>query len=66
MAGPPGYGSPIIFATLSNASPAASSRVRPRGSWTNPARTTSSWVWPPETVRQRYGSGGCGASTNTE
>ncbi len=53
MDGPPGYGRPMSRATLSNASPAASSRVSDRctiGVRTR-SRTNSSEVWPPDTIR---------------
>ena len=44
-----GYGSPSSFATLSNASPAASSRVRAEQAVRAPRSTSTSSVWPPET-----------------
>ena len=47
--GPPGYGSPMSFATLSNASPAASSRVRPSRRYSPQRSTSTISVCPPET-----------------
>src|SRR5260370_972635 len=41
MIGPPGYGRPSSLATLSNASPAASSRVRPMFSYFHPPARSS-------------------------
>ena len=58
MCGPPGNGRPSSRATLSKASPAASSMVEPSGSTdavTSPTR--SSEEWPPETSIARHGSG---------
>ena len=49
IATPPGYGSPIIFAALSNASPAASSRVPPRNFISPHPSTRNRDVWPPDT-----------------
>ena len=58
MWGPPGNGSPSSRATLSKASPAASSMVDPIGS-TSPVTspTRSRLEWPPETSSARQGSG---------
>src|SRR5690606_8334871 len=58
IGGPPGNGSPSNRATLSNASPAASSMVAPSGV-IRPARssTSSSDVCPPETSNATAGSG---------
>jgi len=49
ISGPPGYARPRSVATLSNASPAASSRVSPSRRYRPQAGTSSSNVWPPET-----------------
>ena len=49
-------------ATLSKASPAASSRVWPSTSWPSWSRTAASRVWPPLATRQRNGgSSGSGS-----
>src|SRR6476659_7109160 len=58
MCGPPGKGSPSKRATLSKASPAASSMVAPSGS--TPTVTSVTWSsdeCPPETSMARQGSG---------
>ena len=57
IATPPGYGSPIIFAALSNASPAASSRVPPRNFISPHPSTRNRDVWPPDTSSATYGKG---------
>ena len=58
MCGPPGNGSPSRRATLSKASPAASSIVAPIGSTPTVTSVTSSRLeWPPETSMARHGSG---------
>ncbi len=58
MCGPPGKGSPSRRATLSKASPAASSIVAPSGSTEEvTSLTRSSEEWPPDTRRARHGSG---------
>ena len=57
-AGPPGNPSPSSRATLSNASPAASSRVWPRTSWWWSSGTCTSIVWPPLTISATYGGSG--------
>src|SRR3954454_14537233 len=66
MGGPPGNGSPSTRATLSKASPAASSMVRPRDC-TSRARsgTSSSELCPPETSSAIEGSasGPCWSSS---
>ena len=55
IAGPPGKPRPSMRATLSKASPAASSRVRPRRRyWPWPSARTRS-VWPPETISATSG-----------
>ncbi len=58
MGGPPGNGRPSTRATLSYASPAASSTVAPRG-FTSPATsgTSSSDEWPPDTSSAMTGAG---------
>ena len=58
MCGPPGNGSPSSRATLSNASPAASSMVAPSG--VTPVVTSSTrsrLEWPPLTSIASTGSG---------
>src|SRR3989338_8255119 len=56
-AGPPGYPSPRSFATLSNASPAASSRVAPpRSDWPWPRLKTISACPPPRPAPPRAGA----------
>ena len=64
MCGPPGNGSPSTRATLSKASPAASSIVEPRlrTSWVT-SGTSSSEECPPETSIARVGSGSGPCST---
>ena len=57
-AGPPGYGKPSSRATLSNASPAASSRVCPILWYVQGSCASTSSVCPPETRSAR--SGYCG------
>src|SRR6201999_1709412 len=56
--GPPGYGRPNNLADLSNAPPAASSRVSPSTLYDPGAATAMSIVWPPETSSARCGNGG--------
>ena len=62
--GPPGNGRPRTRATLSKASPAASSIEAPSGrmSWVT-SGTSSSDEWPPETSRASVGSGSGPCST---
>jgi len=55
--GPPGYGSPKSRAPLSNASPGASSRVRPSTSYNPWSRIRTRCEWPPEAMRNTAGSG---------
>ena len=58
MCGPPGNGRPSSRATLSNASPAASSMVAPSGSISPVTSVTRSRLeCPPETSSARQGSG---------
>ena len=57
-AGPPGNPRPRSLATLSNASPAASSRVWPSSSWRWTSGMCTSIVCPPETTRATYGGSG--------
>ena len=57
ITGPPGYPRPSSFATLSYASPAASSRVRPMARYSPGARTSYRLVWPPDTTSTIAGSG---------
>ena len=62
ICGPPGYGSPSSRATLSNASPAASSIVSPSSSTSETrSRASSSDVWPPETSSATVGQFDLGA-----
>src|SRR5579875_1316272 len=58
IGGPPGNGMPSTLATLSYASPAASSIVAPSGC-TSPVTsgTKSSDEWPPDTSRDTHGDG---------
>src|SRR6267142_1867806 len=62
---PPGYGSPSSFATLSNASPAASSSVFPSARYSPSERTSYSEVCPPETTRASQGGAGAGSASST-
>ena len=57
MYGPPGNGSPSTRATLSNASPAASSTVAP-SDCTSPVTsgTSNNDEWPPDTSKAMHGS----------
>ena len=55
-AGPPGWPRPRIFATLSNASPGASSMVPPRRVKSSGPSTRRNWQWPPDTSSMRYGN----------
>src|ERR1035437_8871982 len=65
-AGPPGNGSRSSRAVLSNASPAASSRVFPMTRSEVGDATSTSCECPPETSSARNGySGGCARSRNT-
>src|SRR5699024_8680534 len=58
IGGPPGYGRPRTLATLSYASPAASSTVEPRSvTRAAPSSTRSNCVCPPETNSARLGCG---------
>ena len=57
-AGPPGNPSPSSRATLSNASPAASSSVWPSTSWRNSSGMCTIIVWPPLTTSATYGGSG--------
>src|SRR4051812_27834727 len=69
IGGPPGKGSPSTRATLSKASPAASSMVRPRDSTSRErSGTNSSELCPPETSSAIDGSASgpcCSSSTAT-
>src|SRR5256712_864020 len=65
MCAPPGYGRPSSLATLSKASPAASSRVWPRARYSPGARTSYSEVWPPETTRPSQGGAGARSESST-
>src|SRR2546427_59957 len=65
MCAPPGYGRPSSLATLSKASPAASSRVWPRARYSPGARTSYSEVWPPETTRPSQGGTGARSESST-
>ena len=51
--GPPGWPRPRSFATLSNASPGASSIVPPSRTKRDGPSTARNWQWPPETSRIR-------------
>ena len=55
-AGPPGYGKPSMLATLSNASPAASSMVPPNGRNSKGSRQWYRLLWPPLTIRPTQGN----------
>ena len=61
IATPPGYPSPSSLATLSKASPAASSRVAPSSSTSTGLSQRSSIVCPPDTSSARCGNGGVAA-----
>ena len=65
-AGPPGYGSPSSFATLSKASPTASSRVSPSSAGAASASMRYSAVCPPETTSPRYGASSRASASSAE
>ena len=64
IAGPPGYPRPRKRATLSNASPAASSRVWPSRRYRPWPSMHTSIVWPPDTSSTTSGNVSSGSSRN--